>query len=110
MCARVRVRVNVNVNPNPNPNPNPNQVWGGFLAGWPGLPGNENHATFGARLRFGISIFFKFPAKVAATFVAYLATFTARYGPLVPPQTSNAKTAIPLKTMARIPSPLPNPP
>ena len=85
-------------------------MWGGFLAGWPGLPGNENHATFGARLRFGISIFFKFPAKVAATFVAYLATFTARYGPLVPPQTSNAKTTIPLKTMARIPSPLPNPP
>ena len=106
MWVRVRVRVSVNVNPNPNPN----QVWGGFLAGWPGLPGNENHATFGARLRFGITIFFKFPAKVAATFVAYLATFTARYGPLVPPQTSNAKTAIPLKTMARIRSPLPNPP
>lgn len=59
------------------------QVWGGFLAGWPGLPGNENHATFAARLRFGVSIFVKFPAKVAATFVAYMVTFTTRYGPLV---------------------------
>lgn len=58
-------------------------VWGGFLAGWPGLPGNENHATWLARVRFGITIALKFPPKVAATFVAYLAAFTAAYGPLI---------------------------
>ena len=58
-------------------------VWGGFLAGWPGLPGNEYHGSYLARLKFGISIFFKFPPKVAATFVGYLAVFTAKYGPLV---------------------------
>jgi len=58
-------------------------VWGGFLAGWPGLPGNDNHATYLARLRFGVGIFLKFPPKVALTFVAYLAAFTAEFGPLI---------------------------
>jgi len=58
-------------------------VWGGFLAGWPGLPGNENHASYLARIKFGISIALKFPPKVAAIFVAYLAKFTAGYGPLI---------------------------
>ena len=59
------------------------EVWGGFLAGWPGLPGNEHHATWSARLRFGVEIFVKFPPKVLAAFVGYLASFTATYGPLV---------------------------
>jgi len=58
-------------------------VWGGFLAGWPGLPGNDNHATYLARIKFGIGIALKFPPKVAAVFVGYLATFTAQYGPLI---------------------------
>ena len=58
-------------------------TWGGFLAGWPGLPGNENHATYVARIKFGLSIFFNFPPKVAAAFVAYLATFSTQYGPLI---------------------------
>ena len=61
----------------------PMDVWGGFLAGWPGLPGNDNHATYLARIRFGISIAIKFPPKVAAVFVGYLATFTLEYGPLI---------------------------
>jgi lycopene beta-cyclase len=58
-------------------------TWGGFLAGWDGLPGNEKHATWDARILFGISIFFKFPPKVALAFVAYLARFTLEYGPLI---------------------------
>jgi len=58
-------------------------VWGGFLAGWPGLPGNANHATFLARIKFGISIALQFPPKVAAVFVGYLAKFTVEYGPLI---------------------------
>jgi len=58
-------------------------VWGGFLAGWPGLPGNDNHGSYLARLRFGIGIFLKFPPQVAVTFVAYLATFSFEYGPLI---------------------------
>jgi len=59
------------------------ETWGGFLAGWPGLPGNDKHATYLARIQFGISIFLKFPPKVAATFVGYLAKFTVEYGPLI---------------------------
>lgn len=39
------------------------ETWGGFLAGWPGLPGNDKHATYLARIQFGISIFLKFPPK-----------------------------------------------
>ena len=41
----------------------PQDVWGGFLAGWPGLPGNDNHATYLARIKFGIGIALKFPPK-----------------------------------------------
>jgi len=58
-------------------------VWGGFLAGWPGLPGNDNHSTYLARIKFGISIFLNFPPKVAAAFVGYLVQFTLKYGPLI---------------------------
>ena len=35
--------------------------WGGFLAGWPGLPGNEYHDSWNKRLQFGLSLFVKFP-------------------------------------------------
>jgi lycopene beta-cyclase len=58
-------------------------VCGGFLAGWPGLPGNEYHASYLARLTFGVQIFFKFPPRVALTFVGYLVSFTLEYGPLI---------------------------
>ena len=58
-------------------------VWGGFLAGWPGLPGNEYHASYLARLTFGIQIFLKFPPMVALKFVGYLVQFTLEYGPLI---------------------------
>ena len=58
-------------------------MWGGFLAGWPGLPNNEYHASYLARIQFGIAIALKFPPKVAAIFVGYLAKFTAEYGPLI---------------------------
>jgi lycopene beta-cyclase len=59
------------------------EVWAGFLAGWPGLPGNTNHDTYVGRLRFGVSIFVKFPPKVAVAFVAYLASFTVQFGPAI---------------------------
>lgn len=58
-------------------------MWGGFLAGWPGLPGNEHHATYKARLLFGVQIFLKFPPKVALTFVSYLVPYTLDYGPQI---------------------------
>ena len=32
-------------------------VWGGFLGGWPGLPGNHHHETRLGRLLFGLALF-----------------------------------------------------
>jgi lycopene beta-cyclase len=40
------------------------QVWGGFLAGWPGLPGNVHHETWNRRLVFALSLFLKMNNKV----------------------------------------------
>ena len=31
-------------------------LWGGFLAGWPGLPGNEFHDSWEKRLGFGVNL------------------------------------------------------
>ena len=58
-------------------------VWGGFLAGWKGLPGNDNHAHWDKRLLFGLSIFAKFPPKVSLGFLAFLARYTAEFGPVM---------------------------
>ena len=44
-------------------------VWGGFLAGWPGLPGNEYHETWSARLGFALSLFTKMPNDVRLAMV-----------------------------------------
>mmetsp|Transcript_11469 Transcript_11469/g.15914 ORF Transcript_11469/g.15914 Transcript_11469/m.15914 type:complete len:643 (-) Transcript_11469:121-2049(-) len=56
----------------------PLELWGGFLAGWPGLPNNVNHETWNARLWFGLSFVSKLPLKVAVdmftSIVAYSIT------------------------------------
>lgn len=41
------------------------ESWGGFLAGWPGLPNNEKHETWVARIIFGLSFIVKLPPPVA---------------------------------------------
>mmetsp|Transcript_52629 Transcript_52629/g.87406 ORF Transcript_52629/g.87406 Transcript_52629/m.87406 type:complete len:584 (+) Transcript_52629:129-1880(+) len=56
-------------------------VWGGFLAGWPGLPGNDNHDEYYKRLRFGISLFFRFPPQVALAMMFYAVQFSVEFGP-----------------------------
>lgn len=43
----------------------PLPLWGGFLAGWPGLPMNENHETWYARMWFGLSFIIQLPVPVA---------------------------------------------
>jgi len=58
-------------------------TWGGFLAGWPGLPGNEYHDSWEKRLQFGISLFVRFPPVVALSMMLYAVTFTLEYGPNV---------------------------
>lgn len=55
-------------------------VWGGFLAGWPGLPGNEYHDAWNKRLAFGLSLFVRFPPEVALSMMVYAVTFSLEYG------------------------------
>uniref|UniRef100_A0A7S4B0U6 lycopene beta-cyclase n=1 Tax=Chrysotila carterae TaxID=13221 RepID=A0A7S4B0U6_CHRCT len=56
-------------------------VWGGFLAGWPGLPGNENHESWYKRLQFGLGIFVRFPPQVAFALMYYAVAFSLEFGP-----------------------------
>lgn len=55
----------------------PMPLWGGFLAGWPGLPDNDKHETWGARLWFGLQFVARLPLPVAlnmlGSIVAYMA-------------------------------------
>jgi lycopene beta-cyclase len=43
----------------------PLELWGGFLAGWPGLAYNESHETWTRRILFGLSFIIKLPPPVA---------------------------------------------
>jgi lycopene beta-cyclase len=43
----------------------PLELWGGFLAGWPGLAYNENHESWWRRMWFGLSFIVKIPLPVA---------------------------------------------
>lgn len=50
------------------------QEWSGFLGGWPGLPHNDQHYSWWARLRFGLNFFFRIPPAVGLSM--WLAFFT----------------------------------
>jgi len=56
-------------------------VWGGFLAGWKGLPGNENHDRWDRRLKFGLSLAVRFPPEVALALITYAVKYTLDFGP-----------------------------
>jgi len=43
----------------------PLELWGGFLAGWPGLAYNESHETWTKRMLFGLNFIIKLPPPVA---------------------------------------------
>lgn len=43
----------------------PLEMWAGFLAGWPGLPNNDRHETWFARLWFGLTFISSLPLPVA---------------------------------------------
>ena len=43
----------------------PMPLWAGFLAGWPGLPNNDKHATWWARLWYGLNFVARLPPSVA---------------------------------------------
>lgn len=54
----------------------PLELWGGFLAGWPGLPNNESHGSWFARIWFGVNFIVRIPPpvaiKMAASIVGYI--------------------------------------
>ena len=59
----------------------PVDMWAGFLAGWPGLPGNAYHETWNTRLSFAVQLFAKLPNAVRLAMVLYSTQYTATFGP-----------------------------
>jgi lycopene beta-cyclase len=43
----------------------PEPLWAGFLAGWPGLPNNDRHETWWARIWYGLQFIARLPPPVA---------------------------------------------
>ncbi|KAL7508077.1 hypothetical protein ACHAXN_005160 [Cyclotella atomus] len=62
----------------------PLPLWGGFLAGWPGLPNNENHETWWSRLVFGLSFVSKLPLPVALDMLGSIAAYSITEGVPLP--------------------------
>eukprot|EP00434_Breviolum_minutum_P011371 symbB.v1.2.010036.t1/scaffold650.1/size176305/15 len=58
----------------------PEDLWAGFLAGWPSLPGNQNHESWVARLTFGLQLVTKIPPPIALKLIAGIARFSLTYG------------------------------
>lgn len=56
----------------------PVEQWGGFLAAWTGLPNNEHHETWYARLWYGFLFLTKLPLPVAVDMLASVLTYTAQ--------------------------------
>ena len=57
------------------------EVWAGFLAGWPSLPGNIHHETWTGRLKFCLDLFFKMPNPVRVAIIWYSILYTIEFGP-----------------------------
>lgn len=54
----------------------PLELWGGFLAGWPGLAYNENHESWAKRIWFGLSFIVKLPFPVALDMFLSIVTYS----------------------------------
>ena len=54
----------------------PLELWGGFLAGWPGLAYNENHEAWFKRMWFGLSFVIRLPVSVALDMAASIAQYS----------------------------------
>lgn len=54
----------------------PVELWGGFLAGWPGLAYNENHESWQKRIFYGLSFIVKIPPPVALDMITSIITYT----------------------------------
>ncbi|KAL7529477.1 hypothetical protein ACHAXR_002987, partial [Thalassiosira sp. AJA248-18] len=62
----------------------PLPLWAGFLAGWPGLPNNENHENWWARLVFGLTFVSKLPVQVALDMLGSIAAYSITEGVPLP--------------------------
>ncbi|KAL7471928.1 hypothetical protein ACHAXS_012243 [Conticribra weissflogii] len=70
-------------------------LWGGFLAGWPGLPNNDRHETWWGRLRFGLEFVSKLPASVAVDMLAAIVAYSLKPGGLALPQSVTPLLGLP---------------
>ena len=62
----------------------PLPLWGGFLAGWPGLPNNDKHETWWARLVYGLTFVSKLPVSVALDMLGSIASYSITEGVPLP--------------------------
>ncbi|CAJ1966779.1 unnamed protein product [Cylindrotheca closterium] len=54
----------------------PLEMWGGFLAGWPGLAYNEAHETWYKRIWYGLNFIVKIPLPVAADMTSSILSYS----------------------------------
>jgi hypothetical protein len=62
----------------------PLELWAGFLAGWPGLPNNNRHESWQARIWFGINFLTRLPAQVALEMIAAIVGYSLSEGAPLP--------------------------
>ena len=62
----------------------PLSMWGGFLAGWPGLPYNANHENWTARLIYGLTFVSKLPPSVALDMIGSIIAYSITEGVALP--------------------------
>lgn len=62
----------------------PLSMWGGFLAGWPGLPYNANHENWTARLIYGLTFVSKLPPSVALDMIGSIIAYSITEGLALP--------------------------
>lgn len=58
----------------------PLELWGGFLAGWPGLPNNDKHETWLARIWYGVTFLTKLPPGVALDMISSIISYSIAEG------------------------------
>jgi lycopene beta-cyclase len=59
-------------------------LWGGFLAGWPGLANNENHESWLKRMWFGLTFIIKLPLPVGLDMAANIVQYSISEGTPLP--------------------------
>jgi lycopene beta-cyclase len=62
----------------------PIELWAGFLAGWPGLPNNDKHESWYARLWFGLSFVARLPLPVAWSMFTSIVMYSITKGVPLP--------------------------